>query len=118
MPLLVIRTNVIRAININGIGSPPKLRAKTSLGFGQGTRVDIRTFMYEVKKQPKMKKSAPKVNKISELRKIFEKPTEVDSTKVKRTWIEHLKWCSNHFDIKYGKAMTDARCRKIWKDTH
>ena len=77
------------------------------------------------KKQPKLKKSAstvtkpaPKVNKVSELRKIFEKPTEVDSTKVKRTWIEHLKWCSNHFDIKYGKAMTDARCRKIWKDTH
>jgi|SaaInlStandDraft_5_1057022.scaffolds.fasta_scaffold68653_2 hypothetical protein len=77
------------------------------------------------KKQPKLKKSAstvtksaPKVNKVSELRKIFEKPTEVDSTKVKRAWIEHLKWCSNHFDIKYGKAMTDARCRKIWKDTH
>ena len=76
------------------------------------------------KKQPKMKKSAstvtksaPKVNKISELRKIFEKPTEVDSTKVKRSWMEHLKWCSNHFDIKYGKAMTDARCRKIWEDT-
>lgn len=69
------------------------------------------------KKQPKLKKSAPKVNKVSELIKIFEKPTEVDPTKEKRSWMEHLKWCSKHFDIKYGKAMTDARCRKIWEDT-
>jgi hypothetical protein len=50
--------------------------------------------------------------------KTVETTGSVDSTTVKRTWIEHLKWCSNHFDIKYGKAMTDARCRKIWKDTH
>lgn len=57
------------------------------------------------KKQPKVKKSV-------------EKTPEVDPTKVKRTWIEHLKWCSNHFNIKYGKAMTDERCRQIWKDTH
>lgn len=64
------------------------------------------------KKQPKIKKSAPK------LMKTVETTGSVDSTTVKRTWIEHLKWCSNHFDIKYGKAMTDARCRKIWKDTH
>lgn len=64
------------------------------------------------KKQPNLKKSAPK------LKKTVETTDSVDPTKVKRTWIEHLKWCSNHFDIKYGKAMTDARCRKIWKDTH
>jgi len=62
------------------------------------------------KKHPKMKKSAPKLNKT------VETTGSVDSTKVKRTWFEHLKWCSNHFDIKYGKAMTDARCRQIWKD--
>ena len=30
------------------------LSANTSLGFGQGTVVDIRTFMYEVRKQVKM----------------------------------------------------------------
>jgi len=56
------------------------------------------------KKQPKLKKSV-------------EKTPEIDPTKVKRTWMEHLKWCSNHFNIKYGKAMTDERCRQIWKDT-
>ena len=59
------------------------------------------------KKQQQIKKTVPKVNKIA----------EVDPTKEKRSWMEHLKWCSKHFDIKYGKAMTDARCRKIWEDT-
>lgn len=35
----------------------------------------------------------------------------------KHTWVEHLKWCTKHFNIKYGKAMTDERCRQLWKDT-
>ena len=63
------------------------------------------------KKQPKLKKSVPKV------KKPVENTDMVDPTKEKRSWMEHLKWCSKHFDIKYGKAMTDARCRKIWEDT-
>ena len=55
------------------------------------------------KKQPKLKKTVkPKL--------------VVDSPMKKRTWIEHLKWCSSNFNIKYGKAMTDPRCRKIWED--
>jgi hypothetical protein len=33
---------------------PPIVKAKTSLGFGQGTVVDIRTVMYEIKKELKM----------------------------------------------------------------
>src|ERR1700720_4634282 len=37
--------------------APPMFKAKTSLGLGQGTVVDIRTFMYEVRKQVKMKVS-------------------------------------------------------------
>jgi hypothetical protein len=57
VPLLEIKINVMIAIRIRGIGSPPKLRAKTSLGFGHGTTVDIRTVMYESKKQLKMKVS-------------------------------------------------------------
>ena len=36
---------------------PPMCSAKTSLGLGHGTVVDIRTFMYEVRKQVKMKVS-------------------------------------------------------------
>jgi hypothetical protein len=57
VPLLVIRTMVMIAIRMSGMRVPPILREKTSLGFGQGTVVDIRTFMYEVRKQVKMKVS-------------------------------------------------------------
>src|ERR1700730_6688855 len=57
VPLLVIRTMVMIAIRISGMRVPPILREKTSLGFGQGTVVDMRTFMYEVRKQVKMKVS-------------------------------------------------------------
>jgi hypothetical protein len=64
VPLLVIRIKVMMAINISGMGSPPKLRANTSLGFGQGTRVDMRTFMYEVRKHVKMNVSLKRKNHI------------------------------------------------------
>src|SRR6516165_2957442 len=57
VPLLVIRTMVMIAIRISGMRLPPISNAKTSLTFGQGTVVDIRTFMYEVRKQVKMKVS-------------------------------------------------------------
>src|SRR5947207_8918337 len=57
VPLLVIRTMVMIAIRMSGMCAPPMSREKTSLGFGQGTVVDIRTFMYEVRKQVKMKVS-------------------------------------------------------------
>src|SRR3712207_6895311 len=45
------------AIRISGRCAPPISRAKTSLGFGQGSVVDIRTVMYDSRKQPKMKVS-------------------------------------------------------------
>src|SRR3982074_3863347 len=57
VPLLVISTMVMIAMRISGMRWFPMLSAKTSLGFGQGTVVDIRTFMYEVRKQVKMKVS-------------------------------------------------------------
>src|SRR5207302_7842703 len=57
VPLLVIRTMVMIAMRMSGMCAPPILREKTSLRFGQGTVVDIRTFMYEVRKQVKMKVS-------------------------------------------------------------
>src|SRR5260370_11007952 len=44
-------------IRISGMRVPTILREKTSLGCGKGTVVDIRTFMYEVRKQVKMKVS-------------------------------------------------------------
>src|SRR5260370_41217359 len=57
VPLMVIRTMVMIAIRMRGMVVPPIFKAKTSLGFGQGTVVDIRTFMYPVRKQVKMKVS-------------------------------------------------------------
>src|SRR4028118_2380069 len=57
VPLLLIRTKVMMAIRIRGRCVPPISSANTSLGFGQGTVVDIRTVMYDSRKQPKMKVS-------------------------------------------------------------
>ena len=45
VPDEVIRMNVMIAIRIRGIGSPPKDSAKTSLGNGQGSVAASRTDM-------------------------------------------------------------------------
>ena len=45
VPLLLISTKVMIAIRISGMSWPPMCSAKTSLGFGHGTVVDIRTVM-------------------------------------------------------------------------
>jgi hypothetical protein len=46
VPEDVIRIKVMMAIRISGIGSPPPNdKAKTSLGIGQGTVVDILTVI-------------------------------------------------------------------------
>src|SRR5688572_28319610 len=39
------------AIRIRGTFCPPMCKAKTSLGFGHGTVVDMRTVMYDKRKQ-------------------------------------------------------------------
>src|ERR1700752_3173317 len=57
VPLLLIRTNVMMAIRRSGTLLPHSVRAKTSLGLGQGSVVDMRTVMYEIRKQLKMKVS-------------------------------------------------------------
>src|SRR5258706_1196988 len=57
VPLLLIKTNVMMAIRIKGICFPAIVKAKSSLVFGQGSVVDIRTVMYEIKKLLKMKVS-------------------------------------------------------------
>src|SRR5919112_759972 len=62
VPLDVIRTKVMMAIRMSGMSWPPMWSEKTWLGFGQGTVVDIRTVMYDRRKQLKMK--------VSERRKI------------------------------------------------
>src|SRR3990167_9929257 len=57
VPLLLIRMKVMMAIRMRGMLLPKSVSAKTSLGLGQGTVVDIRTVMYEIKKLLKMKVS-------------------------------------------------------------
>src|SRR3979409_1679530 len=57
VPLLLIKTKVMMAIRMSGMCLPPTLRAKTSLGLGHGTVVDIRAVMYDSRKQLKMKVS-------------------------------------------------------------
>src|SRR3954463_11588468 len=49
--------NVMMAIRMSGMCRPPISSAKTSLGLGQGTVVDIRAVMYDSRKQLKMKVS-------------------------------------------------------------
>src|SRR5829696_2040991 len=49
-----MRMNVMIAIRISGMGVPPILSEKTSLTFGHGTVVDIRTCMYDTRKHEKM----------------------------------------------------------------
>src|SRR5215468_11139325 len=54
VPLLLIKMKVMMAIRMRGIFVSPIVKAKTSLGLGQGTVVDIRTVMYDSRKQLKM----------------------------------------------------------------
>src|SRR5260370_42681116 len=53
--LLLIKMKVMMAIRMRGIVVPPIVKAKTSLGLGHGTVVDIRSVMYESRKQLKIK---------------------------------------------------------------
>src|SRR6266852_4573957 len=57
VPLLLIKMKVMMAIRMRGIVVPPIVKAKTSLGSGHGTVVEIRSVMYESRKQLKMKVS-------------------------------------------------------------
>jgi hypothetical protein len=57
VPLEVISTKVMMAIRISGTSWPPICSEKTWLAFGQGTGVDMRTVMYDRRKQLKMKVS-------------------------------------------------------------
>src|SRR5260221_11366305 len=52
--LLLIRTKVMMAIRMRGILWPKSVKAKTSLGLGQGSVADIRTVMYEIRKELNM----------------------------------------------------------------
>src|SRR5260370_42171804 len=55
--MLPIRKKVMTATRMIGIFLSHSVNAKTSLGLGQGSVADIRTVMYEIRKQLKMKVS-------------------------------------------------------------
>src|SRR4026208_1549596 len=57
VPPPAIRVKVMIAIRINGMWLPNTVSANTSLGFGHGTVDEMRTCMYEVRKQLNMKVS-------------------------------------------------------------
>ena len=40
-----------------------------------------------------------------------------DSPMPKLKWIDHLKMCSKKFNIKYGDAMKDPRCLKLYRES-
>ncbi len=40
-----------------------------------------------------------------------------DSPMPKLKWIDHLKMCTKKFNIKYGDAMKDPRCLKLYRES-
>src|ERR1700726_1815612 len=54
VPLLLIKMKVMIAIRRSGVSLPAIVNENTLPGFGQGTVVDIRTVMYESRKQLKI----------------------------------------------------------------
>lgn len=41
----------------------------------------------------------------------------VESPMPKLKWIDHLKMCSKKFNIKFGDAMKDPRCLKLYRES-
>ena len=44
-------------------------------------------------------------------------PEAADSPMPKLKWIDHLKMCSKKFNIKFGDAMKDPRCLKLYRES-
>ncbi len=40
-----------------------------------------------------------------------------DSPMPKLKWIDHLKMCTKKFNIKFGDAMKDPRCLKLYRES-
>lgn len=40
-----------------------------------------------------------------------------ESPMPKLKWIDHLKMCSKKFNIKFGDAMKDPRCLKLYRES-
>ena len=44
-------------------------------------------------------------------------PAAEESPMPKLKWIDHLKMCSKKFNIKFGDAMKDPRCLKLYRES-
>ena len=44
-------------------------------------------------------------------------PAAAESPMPKLKWIDHLKMCSKKFNIKFGDAMKDPRCLKLYRES-
>lgn len=42
---------------------------------------------------------------------------QAESPMPKLKWIDHLKMCTKKFNIKYGDAMKDPRCLKLYRES-
>jgi hypothetical protein len=72
-----------------------------------------------VKRKPKHNRSVKKSSKVTSIEKLSTvAPTNNVPHKQTMKWIDHLKMCSSQFNIKYGAAMTDKRCKNLWELGH
>jgi hypothetical protein len=59
-------------------------------------------------------KRKPKHNRSVKKSSTTVAPTNNVPHKQTMKWRDHLKMCSSQFNITYGAAMTDKRCRILW----
>ena len=64
----------------------------------------------------KRSKTATKRNKTAKKSPTAASPAP-ESPMPKLNWIDHLKMCSKKFNIKFGDAMKDPRCLKLYRES-
>lgn len=64
----------------------------------------------------KSSKNTVKRNKTAKKSPVVAKPAP-ESPMPKLKWIDHLKMCSKKFNIKFGDAMKDPRCLKLYRES-
>ncbi len=64
----------------------------------------------------KRSKTAAKRNKTAKKSPVAASPA-AESPVPKLKWIDHLKMCTKKFNIKFGDAMKDPRCLKLYRES-
>ena len=63
------------------------------------------------------RKKSKTAKRVTSSKPSIDEPSVQDNSVPKLKWIDHLKMCVKKFDIKYGDAMTDPRCRKLYDES-